>query len=79
VADDIGKKNTVKDILLNNENIVISSQIINEFVAVVIRKNILSADQAFCKTVLQTVLLIKRFAKSFYGRFKKRKLCRWTV
>jgi len=46
VADDIGKKNTVKDLLLNHEDLIISSQVVNEFLAAVIRKNILSADQA---------------------------------
>ena len=46
VGDDIRKKNIVKSLLLNNEDIVISSQVINEFVAVVMRKNILSALQA---------------------------------
>jgi predicted nucleic acid-binding protein len=35
VADDIRKKNIVKALLLDNENIVISSQVINEFMAVI--------------------------------------------
>jgi predicted nucleic acid-binding protein len=46
VADDIRKKNIVKALLLDNENIVISSQVINEFMAVMIRKNIVPLDQA---------------------------------
>jgi len=82
VADDIRKKNIVKSLLLNNEDIVISSQVINEFVAVAMRKNILSADQAIeygkefmnifefgivsKNTIKSAWLILKRYGYSYW-------------
>ncbi|MDM8536363.1 PIN domain-containing protein [Desulfobacterales bacterium HSG17] len=46
VSDNFRKKNIANEVLSANEEIVISSQVINEFVAVTIRKHILSFPDA---------------------------------
>ncbi|MBU0567013.1 PIN domain-containing protein [bacterium] len=46
VSNDTPKKNIAKDLLIDNRKIVISSQVIAEFVAVTTRKQILSYTQS---------------------------------
>ncbi len=47
VADDLSKKQRVHELLIRNPAIVISTQVINEFVAVSLKKNINSRDDTF--------------------------------
>ena len=42
VSNDISKKAIVKDLLIGNDEIVVSSQVITEFVSITIKKQILS-------------------------------------
>jgi predicted nucleic acid-binding protein len=46
VSNDILKKAIVKDLLIGNDEIVVSSQVITEFVSITIKKQILSREQS---------------------------------
>jgi len=46
VSDDASRKAVVRDLLFDNENIIISSQVITEFVATTVKKKILSFEDA---------------------------------
>jgi predicted nucleic acid-binding protein len=58
VSDNASRKDVVKDLLVDNENIIISSQVITEFVAVTVTKKILSFDDS--------VKYAKEFLNLFY-------------
>jgi len=58
VSNDTSRKTVVKDILVDNENIIISSQVIIEFVAATVKKQILSFDDS--------VKYAKEFLDLFY-------------
>lgn len=45
VSNDIIKKSITKDLLINNEDIIVSSQVITEFMAVTTKKQILEYEQ----------------------------------
>ena len=45
VSNNVEKKILAKELIINNEGIVISSQVINEFVSVVLKKHILPYAQ----------------------------------
>lgn len=47
VSNDALKKNISKDILITNENVMVNSQVISEFVNVTTKKQILSVADAF--------------------------------
>ncbi len=58
VSNDASRKAVVKDLLVDNENIIISSQVITEFVAATVKKQILSFDDS--------VKYAKEFLDLFY-------------
>lgn len=58
VSNDASRKAAVKDLLVDNENIIISSQVITEFVATTVKKKILSFDDS--------VKYAKEFMELFY-------------
>ncbi len=77
ISNDESKKSVAKNLLLNNENIIISSQVIAEFVAVTVKKQILSFDDSvkYAKEFLdlfymhiidnETILLSFKVAKQY--------------
>jgi len=58
ISNDESRKEVVKDLLVSNANIIISSQVIAEFVAVTVKKKILSFDNS--------VKYAKEFLDMFY-------------
>lgn len=58
VSNDASRKAVVKDLFVDNENIIISSQVITEFVAAAVKKKILSFDDS--------VKYAKEFLDLFY-------------
>ena len=58
ISNDESRKEVVKDLLVSNANIIISSQVIAEFVAVTVKKQILSFDNS--------VKYAKEFLDIFY-------------
>lgn len=58
VSNDASRKTAVKDLLVDNENIIISSQVITEFLATTVKKKILSFDDS--------VKYAKEFMDLFY-------------